>query len=564
MNSLFIEITLVLILAGAISILVSFFKQPSLLAYILTGLILGPFGLARLSHGEMLSGLAEIGITLLLFIVGLELDMRELKIIGKPAILAGLGQLFFTFIIGWGIAAGLGFSPLSGAYIAMALTFSSTIIVVKLLSEKRDTQSLYGKLAVGIFIVQDLCAIILLVGLNSISSNESNIIFGLGSAILKFLLVVGVIYLHSRYIFPKVIGWIGKNQDLLLIFSLAWALGFASLVALPFFGFNLAIGGFLAGLALANTAVHFEIIASIKPIRDFFIMIFFIVLGAQLDLNQGMNLITPTIIFSTFVLIGNPIIVLLILTGLGFKPRTAFFTGITVGQISEFSLILAALGLSLGHINKQDVAIVTLVGLTTITLSSYLILYTRKIYEHFKTFINRLDFKRGSAEKHLRRHVLKNHYILVGANRLGRRIIATLEKSGEPFVVVDFNPNVIEKLNSLNIPTICGDFTDSFIQELANLRQAKLVISTVPDLHDTMTILAAIRGSKFRTKLIVTAVDENEALRLYEKEADYVLLPHFIGADHLKNILEKKNSSLNLNILKRTQMKLLNKQEEVF
>lgn len=168
-----------------------------------------------------------------------------------------------------------------------------------------------------------------------------------------------------------------------------------------------------------------------------------------------------------------------------------------------------------------------------------------------------MDFRRGSAEKHLRQHIFKDHYILIGANRLGRGIISALEKSKEAYVVVDFNPRVVEKLHNSNIPSICGDFTDSFIQELANLKQAKFVISTIPDMHDNLAIITAIKSQKTKTKLIVTAGEEHEALRLYEQKVDYVLLPHFIGADHLKAILEEKNRDYSLKNLKTRQLKHL-------
>lgn len=557
MQSIFFEITLALILAGAIAVIVSFFKQPSILAYILTGLILGPLGLSKLSEGDSLKGLSEIGVTLLLFMVGLELDVTELKKIGKTASIAGVLQILVTTLLGFTIAKFLGFDSLKSIYLGLALTFSSTIIVVKLLSEKKDLQSLYGKLAVGIFVIQDIVAIFILVFLQGLNSTAGNLPLNFLYTLIKLICLLLIIYLHSKFIFPLVLKTVSKSQELLLVFSLAWALGFAALTALPLVGFNLAIGGFLAGVALANTAVHYEISAKITPLRDFFIMLFFIVLGSQLVFSGWQNVVIPSIAFSTFVLIGNPIIVLVILALLGFKPRTAFFTGFTVGQISEFSLILASLGLSLNHITQNELSIITFTGIATIAVSSYLILHTRQIYEKSKHLISWLDFKKGSAERNLKRSVLRNHFILIGAHRLGSRVIESLSHLKTEFVIIDFNPDIVEKLEAKGYNVICGDITDPYIQDLANIKKAKLIISTLPNMFDTLSLIEAIEATNSKAKFIVTARDEAEALKLYDHQADYVLLPHFIGADHLKQILENKNTNTNLKNLKVRHVKQL-------
>ncbi|MCL5666674.1 MAG: cation:proton antiporter, partial [Patescibacteria group bacterium] len=264
MNGIFLELTIILITAGTAAVLVSFFKQPSIIAYIITGLIVGPLGYYHLHQKEVFDALGQIGITLLLFMVGLELDITQLKKIGKTALYTGIGQVLFTTTIGYFILRGLHFSQTASLFIAPALTFASTIIVVKLLTEKRDLQSLYGKLVVGIFLTQDLVAILILIGLSSLSPGNSNFYGSLPLwqnftliAIRALVLVLLVFWASSR-LFPKILRIIGKSDELLLVFGLAWALGLAVFVSLPFMGFTLEIGGFLAGLALAKSAVHYE------------------------------------------------------------------------------------------------------------------------------------------------------------------------------------------------------------------------------------------------------------------------------------------------------------------
>ena len=560
MHNLFFELTIIFILAGAAAFIVSLLKQPSIIAYIITGVIIGPLGYYRLSEGDVLRGLSELGITLLLFMVGLDLDIAQLKKTGKAAILAGLGQIVFTCLIGFGILKLLGFGNTASWYIALALTFSSTIIVVKLLNDKKDLQSLYGKLAVGVFLVQDIAAIFALIFLTSLSGvNAANT--PLWENGLMTLVKIGVLAVivgwHSVKVFPRILRYIGKSDELILIFTLAWALGFSSFVSLPFIGLNLEIGGFLAGLALANTAVHHQISARIKSLRDFFIIIFFIVLGSQLVFFNIAEMLTPTIILALFVLIGNPLIILIILATMGYKPRTAFLTGVTVAQISEFSLILMALGAKLGHVNQTEVGIVTMIGVVTFAVSSYMILYADKLYHLLQPLIQKFDFRKGKAEKGLHEISLRNHIILVGAHRLGSHIIDTLIKQKLDFVIIDHNPEVTEHYESLGLNAICGDISDSYIQELAHADKAKLIISTVPNFHDNLTLVENIKAKKLKTKLIFAAQDEEEALYLYDKNIDYVLLPHFIGGIHLAKILEDRSNFASLKQLKQNHLKTL-------
>ncbi len=564
--SLFYEIALVLLVAGVIAMITSLLKQPSVIAYILTGLIVGPLGYVRLHESDVLTTLGTIGITLLLFMVGLELDFQKMKKMGKVAVFTGLGQIVFTVIVGYAIIRLLGFGTVESLFIATALTFSSTIIVVKLLAEKRDLQSLYARIVVGCLIIQDFVALGILLfmgggrtpGLLGGMPSWQIFIFTLTKALLLGFLLVWL----GKRIFPWLLKRFGKADELLLVFSIAWALGLAAFMSLPWVGFSLEIGGFLAGLTLANSQVHFEISAKIKSIRDFFIVMFFIVFGSNLVFSTGSSALLPAIILSLFVLIGNPLILILILGALGYKPRTSFFASVTVAQVSEFSFILMALGYKLGIVGQSAVAVVTLVGLMTIALSSYMILYTNKLYEWFEPMLKLFDFKKNSVEKDFGDVVFKNHVILVGANRLGSHLLESLDKTHHTLVVVDFDPEVAERLEKAGLNAICGDITDTYIQDQVNLEGAKLIISTVPDIHDNIALIDAVNlrtsGSRKKPKLILLAQDEAEAKRLYEKEIDYAIQPHFIGGVHLSKILEEDTNLKSLKKLRAHHLKVMN------
>lgn len=564
---LFYEITAVLVVAGLIAMLVSFLKQPSIIAFILTGLIVGPFGYQQLHAGATLDVLGQIGITLLLFMVGLELNFRHIKQLGKVALVTGLGQIIFTASVGYLIVRLLGFSGLASAYIAIALTFSSTIIVVKLLSEKHDLQSLYARICVGFLIVQDFAALGILVFLGG--GNQTNMLSSLPAwqmvivSAVKVLMITLLLLWISRKVFPKFISRFGQSDELLLIFSIAWALGLAAFMSLPQVGFSLEVGGFVAGLALANSQLHYEISARIRSLRDFFIIIFFIVFGTKLVLAGIGTLVVPAIILSLFVLIGNPLIMMFIMGGLGYKPRTSFFAAVTVAQISEFSFVVVALGNRLGHVSNEVLGLVTLVGIITIAGSSYMITYSRQLYEFLKPVLQWFNFKNGESEKKSKETKLKNHIILVGAHRLGSHLVSSLEKVKGPFILVDFDPHIAKHYARAGFNVICGDITDSYIQEQVNMRGAKLIVSTVPHFEDNLALLDAVRksnwGNKKKPKLIFAAQDESEARNLYGKDIDYVISPHFIGGLHLAKILKEDFGNKTLKKLRENHLRIMDK-----
>lgn len=565
MNGIFLELTMVLILAGGIALLVSFFKQPSIIAYIIAGLLLGPVGYFHLQEYETLQGLAQIGIALLLFMVGLELDIRQFKRMGKAAVIVGIGQIIIMVGLGFLILTLLGLEMRSALFLAVALAFSSTIIVVKLLAEKKDLESLYGKIAIGILLIEDFVAVVALIILSSLGGNDIQSALPLWKSISlmigKALLLLAIIYVTSKYILPRILKYVGRSDELLLIFSLSWALGLAAFVSLPFIGFSLEIGGFLAGIALANSAVHYQIGARIQSLRDFFIIIFFIVLGSHFSIDDISSLIIPGIILSVFVLVLKPFLIFMLLTMLGYKSRTAFFTGAVLSQISEFSLILAALGLKLGYLSEREIGLMTLVAIITIALSSYTILYDQKLFDWLRQHLTKFEREDAGIEHGYTKVEHKNHIVLIGAHRLGGQIIESLRHQNLPFVIIDFNPEIAERYAQQELNSICGDITDPLIQELVNLPQAKLVISTILDIHDNIILAEVTKKPPIRTRVVVAAYDEHQAQELYDKGVDYVILPHFIGGLHLSKLFKKGYKFTELKKLRDHQLQLLKNHE---
>jgi len=539
MDAIFFEITVIFLLAAFLSFIFRLLKQPPILAYILAGIIIGPIGLLHLQHELVFESFAGIGVTFLLFILGLELNVSELKRVGKTALFTGIGQIVFTSLIGYLLVLAFGFSYIASFYIAIGLTFSSTIIVVKLLTDKKDLNTLYGRIAVGFLLIQDFFAIVALILLSGLNGAEgAGIWLNFGTVLLKGAVLFGAVIYLSNSLLPKVVKFIARSSEILFLFSIAWVFGFSALVSSPWVGFSIEIGGFLAGLALAHSAQHLHIASRMRSLRDFFIILFFINLGLTMMVANVGNVIIPAIALSFFVLVGNPIIVMIIMGLLGYRSKTSFFAGLTVAQISEFSLIVIFLGSKLGHVDDDVITLLTIVGIVTFVLSTYMIMNNAKLYAILRPILKIFEKKRGKSDHVKSVSELDDHVVLVGASRMGENVLKTLGKRTDNLVVVDMNPEIIEKLKKQKIAAFFGDITDHEIQQKARIDTAKLVVSTIPFLEDNLALLAHLRQVKGKAKVVISAQDRQSALLLYELGADYVIVPHLSAGRHLSDIIK--------------------------
>ncbi|HEX8966077.1 MAG TPA: cation:proton antiporter family protein [Patescibacteria group bacterium] len=540
MGSIFFELTLIICAAAILAMIFRFFKQPPMLAYILTGMLIIPFGIASHQNLVVLSNFSELGITLLLFLLGLEFNLAELKSIGKIAVVSALLQIMTTVLVSFLVSLLLGFSVIVSLYIGVALTFSSTIIVVKLLADKKDLHSLYGKISVGFLLVQDLFAIFFLMFIAGLKP-EINIGFTLLSVLVVFLkgivLFALIVYL-SKTLLPKLLHHIARSEESLFLFSLAWVFGLSAIVSMPIIGFSIEIGGFLAGLALANAAENFSIVAKVRPLRDFFVTLFFVFLGSQLGIGNIEKVIIPAIILSVFVLVSKPIIMMTIMGIMKHRKRTSFMAGISTAQISEFSLIIIVLANKMGRIPSDTVTLITIVGIITFIFSTYFIMHSSKLYKIFDKYLDIFEWKKGKEEPINPEITYQNHIVLIGARRMGETILNTVESLDTQVVVIDFDPDVIKRLQDKNIPSIFGDIVDSDIQEKANIEKAKIIISTLTDIEDNILIIKSIRLKNHKAKIIVVAYDAEEAKFFYKMGVDYVVLPHIAGGRQIAKTLK--------------------------
>ena len=534
MHEPYAEFALLLIIAAAMSALAVRLRQPVLIAYIAVGILVGPSMLGLVTAHEQIDLLAQIGITVLLFVVGLKLDLKHIRHIGPVALATGLGQLAFTILFGFFIILALGKGWMEALYVAVALTFSSTIIVVKLLSDKRELDSLHGRIAVGFLIVQDLAVVIAMMVMSGLGGMGEETGSGLLilTLIARLLGAAALLFILMRYVLPRIVDTLARSQELLLIFAIAW--GTALAAAGEYVGFSKEAGAFLAGFSLASTAYREAISARLASIRDFLLLFFFLDLGSKLDFSTLGDEIGTSIVLSLFVLIGNPLIVMAIMGYMGYRKRTGFLAGLTVAQISEFSIIFVAMGISLGHIGNSALGLTTLVGLITIALSSYMIIYSHRLYAWLAPWLNAFERRepfRELAVESGQHDTVRPDVVVFGLGRYGSRLVQALRQQGMQVVGVDFDPEVVRSQQHSGVDARFGDGEAPDYVESLPLADVPWVVSTLPDYGSNRALLHALDLNLFRGHIAVVARDESDGVRYESFDRVEILYPFNQAAD---------------------------------
>jgi len=519
----------VLAVAAVVGFIATRLKQPLIVAFIAVGIIVGPSVLGWVSEEASLELLAEIGIAVLLFLVGLKLDIHLVRTTGKVAVITGLGQVIFTSVVGFGIAYALGMSLVTSLYVAVALTFSSTIIIVKLLSDKRELDELHGRIAIGFLIVQDIVVVVVMIALTAFGgerdgdlSTEVGLVLGKGAA---FLLTIGVL---TKWVLPRLLALVAQSRELLVVSAVAWAVSVAAVS--DWLGFSTEVGAFLAGFALASTPFRESLASSLTGLRDFLLLFFFIELGSNLDFAEVGSQIPAAILLSAFVLIGNPIIVMVIMGVMGYPKRVSFLSGLAVAQISEFSLILVALGLQLGQIENETVGLVTLVGLITIGLSTYLILCSQQIFDRISPLLSVFE-KRTPTVPDEAHQPEPADVIMFGFGRFGTHLARQLAHEGQSVLVVDWDPHAATVIDIEGVRVLYGDAEDPEFPSSLPLATATWVVSAVPRYDTNMVLIDAVRHWGFTGKIAVTAHTDADAARIGRADVDLVMQPFLEAAD---------------------------------
>ena len=490
------DLGIILVTAAAFALLARPLRIPSIVAYIFAGLLLGPVsGLLEVSEGVELA--SEVGIALLLFLVGLELSFSVIRHLGRVAAVGGTVQVVVSAALGAGIGLALGFSPAEAAFLGVALSFSSTVVVVKLLEQRGDLQDTYGRITLGILLVQDLLVVVVLTFVSGLEGGAGAGLVEMATDLLVAFggmgLLVAVAIGASRWVLPGAFRWIGASAEATLVWSLAWC--FLLILGAEELGLSVELGAFLAGVALAQLPFNDDLRRRVAPLVNFFVAVFFVTLGVHMDPAGALGQWPLALALVVFVMLAKPALLLAVIPRLGFGERTAALVGLTLAQTSEFSFILAGLGLSAGIIDESLLSLIGLVGLVTMGLSSALILNSRRVYARLRAggllrvFGAPHEGPRDREEAgsgHGPAFGLRDHVLVVGMNSLGKRIVSGLRERGIATLAIDTDAR---KLLDVDGPGLVGSTDDLSVLESAGIRRARLVVSAL-QIEDANNLLA--------------------------------------------------------------------------
>ncbi|HUD06339.1 MAG TPA: cation:proton antiporter family protein [Candidatus Saccharimonadales bacterium] len=550
-ESIFSGLSIVIVIATGMALLMRLIKQPLIIGHILTGILVGPTVFHLLKSPTTIQTFSNIGIALLLFIIGLGLNLKVIKEIGRIAALVGLIQVGLIAVLGWLVGNAFGLSYRQSVFLGVALSFSSTIIILKLLNDKKETSRLYGKITIGVLIIQDVLAAIALLFVTSQGNNSSISLDQLGSLAAKGLLATAALFIVGNLVLPRMQKLISTNSEFLFLFAIGW--GFGSAALFEGIGFSLEIGALLGGIALASLPFVQEISARLRPLRDFFIVVFFISLGSRLTFSSLGSQLGLILVAGLIVVVIKPLVVLLVMSALGYTKQTSFKTAISLGQISEFSLVLILLGNSIGIIPASLVNVVTILALGSIAISTYAINYSDPLFRLLERQLAFLERAKAKTTHEARRH----HYelVLLGYKQGGQEFLKLFQDLKKDFIVVDYDPEVIEIMEREHVNCIYGDATDVELLEEIGIEHSKLIVSTVPD-HDTNVFLIKLLEKINPSAIVIVHAETIKlATELYALGASYVVIPHYIGNEKIGAFI--KNSSLKKSEFDKYQQKHL-------
>lgn len=534
MNDVFFNLSLIIAIGTAVAIFMRSIGQPLIVGHIITGIIVGPALLGIGNAPDTLTFVNEIGIAVLLFIVGLGMNLKVVNEVGKTSLATALVQILSITAIGWSICTALGLSSTEALIVAFALSINSTIIGLKLLSDHKEQGRLHGKLTIGTLLVQDIAAAIALILITSANSVEGLALGNLASLTIKGAVIGSVMYWVTGHVLPKFQKLIASEQETLFLFTIAWGLGGAALLAK--IGFSLEIGALLAGVLLATMPYAQEISSRLRPLRDFFVIVFFIALGTEVSfsiISQYFWLIIAAVFMVVAI---KPLTTLITLGVLGYTKRTGFKTSLALSNIGELSKIIIVLAAAQGLVGQPIVSVLTIITLISIAISAYLVTFGNKLYANFADYLN--IFERSKTQDETKPEA-NYELVLFGYQRGGHEFVSLFRKLHKKYVVIDYDPEIIDILISRKINHLYGDASDIELLEEAGVERAKLVVSTIPDFQINSSLLDYLKRKNPRAVIILHGDDPLEAAKYYEAGASYVVLPHYIGSEKVSEFIGK-------------------------
>ena len=536
--NLLIELTLILV--GALLGGLVFFKlgQPIVIGYIFAGLLLGSFFPNFKSEAPFVSLIAEIGVALLLFTIGLEFSLDRLKKVGKPGILGAVLQILIVVaIFALLLPQIFGFSYKTALFLGAIASLSSTALVSKMLSEKGELESSYGDLILAWLIVQDLAVVPLMLILPVLTQEKNIEVVPILLSIIKAVITMYLIFMLGKkgipFIFKKLA--LFDNRELLLVSAFLFCIGLATIS--EFIGLSFSIGAFLAGMLLSTSVVNHEVFTEIRPLRDLFSSIFFVSLGYLISFSTILENVWLILLVSALVIVFKVIVVLFLVLFFNYHSKLAFVSSLALFQIGEFSFILAKLGFDKGILNLSVYQIAISSSLITLILTPFIFSKATVIYKFFRNFVKkyvphfyRFLFKILDSDAKMprpRKLKIKDHIVLVGYGRVGKYIGRILDLTGNDYVIIDLHYKTISDLRRRGVHSIYGDAINEDVLSLAQIAKAKGIVIAVPDVVTSELVLKSSRRMNPGIKVIARAHREEDIARLSIRGVKDIIEPEF-------------------------------------
>ncbi len=532
------DLAVILILATILAMIAKSLKQPLIPAYVLAGLVIGPLVLGFVKNVELIQAFSEIGIAFLLFTAGLEISFRKIKEanIKKIALIAIL-QMVIIFGIAFALKGFLDLTALQAAYIGVILAFGSTMVDIKLLADSGEIVTLHGRLVLGILLFQDLIAIIAIV----VFTTGGFALAPLAIAFSKLLGIVLFAMLLQKFVLGKIFRFAARSSELLFLSSLGVLFLFVILAFVS--EISIVIGAFIAGVSLANSPFKIELESRISPLRDFFAILFFVALGMQIIFAGISTRIVLFIALLVGAFIVKPFVTFALLRFTGYRQKTSFETASSLAQLSEFSLIIGMLGVTLGVLDMSIFSTVILATIISMSITPYFIGYKEAAYKLFRYPLSLFKFLPTHEVLHYEA-TGKEETLLIGAHRVGGVFLRRLLKNKEKLLVVDYNPEIIKHLIDKKVPCIYGEITSPDLFSKIATNNLKTVISTIPNYRENAYILKVMKEKNPKARVIVTGARISETLKLYKKGADYVITPKILAGEELSKVITSQENSI--------------------
>jgi len=574
MHELIRDITLCILFAWMLGLAAHFSRQPLILAYLIAGFCIGPFGAGWVKSQESISVISELGLIFMLFMIGLEIDLKKIVRAGKVILFAASGQLLGGCLLGVLFFAGLGLSLGGGhfdaLYLCIACALSSTVIIVKVLYEKRELDTLPGRITLGVLVLQDIFAILFLAVQPSLANLQISVIL---LSIGRVAVLVAAALLVSRYVLPRLFHQIARRPELILLGALAWC--FLVAETAEQLSLSREMGALIAGVSLSTFPYALDVTAKVTTLRDFFITLFFVALGMTIPV-PGVSVIGLALMIAAFTVVSRLVTTFAPLYLMKQGLRASLLPAINLAQISEFSLVVIQTGVADNHIaaetaNAASFAFVVLAVLSTFVMTRSDEIIRWAIGPLKRIGLRDLDHGNGHAEEgHEGGHGEARRIVILGFFRAASALLAEIERQApvllEQITVIDFNPNVYQTLLSRGLHVIYGDISSADTLLHAGIGKSEMIILSVPDAllkgASNEKLVRHVRTLNPKALIVATADLLSDVDELYAAGASYVTVTRLSDAHELFTVIEAAQAGLLAD--KRTELDLrLSERREV-